>query len=136
MWPFPVGYSSSLQGTWDWSLVSRKGPELVEFNLQLSENKIFRRQKAFMRAWKRYAWYSFGLFQVLVFLAAAVKPANAYVDPGSGLLFLQVGGSMLAGAMFVLRAKIRKLFRMGPPPETVDQAKIKAADETGTGPHA
>jgi hypothetical protein len=89
-----------------------------------------------MRTWKRYAWYCFGLFQVFVFLAAAVKPANAYVDPGSGLLFLQVGGSMLAGAMFVLRAKIRKLFRMGPPPETADQAKIKAADETGTGPHA
>ncbi len=89
-----------------------------------------------MRTWKRYAWYSFGLFQVLVFLAAAAKPANAYVDPGSGLLFLQVGGSMLAGAMFVLRAKIRKLFRMGPPAETVDQAKNKAADEAGTGPQA
>ena len=89
-----------------------------------------------MRTWKRYAWYTFGLFQVLVFLAAAVKPANAYVDPGSGLLFLQVGGSMLAGAMFVLRAKIRKLFRMGPRAETVDHAKPKAADEAGTGPHA
>ena len=89
-----------------------------------------------MRTWKRYAWYSFGLFQVLVFLAAAVKPANAYVDPGSGLLFLQVGGSMLAGAMFVLRAKIRKLFRMGTPPEISEQAKSKAADEAGTGPQA
>lgn len=79
-----------------------------------------------MHRWKRYAWYSFGLFQVIVFLVAAVKPANAYVDPGSGLLFLQVGGSMLAGAMFVLRAKIRKLFRLGnPAAEKPDSAKDK-----------
>ena len=89
-----------------------------------------------MQTWKRCAWYSFGLCQVLVFLAAAVKPANAYVDPGSGLLFLQVGGSMLAGAMFALRAKIRKLFRMGNPTETADPATIKTADEAGTGPRA
>jgi hypothetical protein len=89
-----------------------------------------------MQTWKRCAWYSFGLFQVIVFLIAAAKPANAYVDPGSGLLFLQVGGSMLAGAMFVLRAKIRKLFRMGPPAETADKAKTDAASEAETGPHA
>jgi len=68
-----------------------------------------------------------------VLLIAAVKPANAYVDPGSGLLFLQVGGSMLAGALFVLRAKIRKLFRLGNPvPETTDEA----ASETEAEPHA
>jgi hypothetical protein len=45
-----------------------------------------------------------------MFLAAAAKPAHAYVDPGSGLLIFQVGGSMLAGALFVMRAKFRKLF--------------------------
>jgi len=94
-----------------------------------------------MQNWKRCAWYSFGLFQVIVFLVAAAKPANAYVDPGSGLLFLQVGGSMLAGAMFVLRAKIRKLFRLGNPAETTDPAKKNVAvnnpaGEAGTGPHA
>jgi hypothetical protein len=90
-----------------------------------------------MHKWKRYAWYSFGLFQVIVFLIAAVKPANAYVDPGSGLLFLQVGGSMLAGALFALRAKIRKLFRMGnPEPERTDAATESAASEAAPGPHA
>lgn len=89
-----------------------------------------------MQKWKRCAWYSFGLFQVIVFLVAAAKPANAYVDPGSGLLFLQVGGSMLAGAMFVLRAKIRKLFRLGNPAETTDSTKNNVASETGTGPQA
>lgn len=88
-----------------------------------------------MHKWKRYAWYSFGLFQVIVFLIAAAKPANAYVDPGSGLLFLQVGGSMLAGALFVLRAKIRKFFRLGSPAvEITDDAET--GNEAETGPHA
>lgn len=88
-----------------------------------------------MHKWKRYAWYCFGLFQVVVLLIAAAKPANAYVDPGSGLLFLQVGGSMLAGALFALRAKIRKLFRLGNPvAETTDDAATTT--ETEAEPHA
>jgi hypothetical protein len=90
-----------------------------------------------MHKWKRYAWYSFGLFQVIVFLIAAAKPANAYVDPGSGLLFLQVGGSMLVGALFALRAKIRKLFRLGNPAiETTDETATEAGNEAEIGPHA
>lgn len=56
--------------------------------------------------------------ELLVLLAAFTKPAYGYVDPGSGLLAFQVGGSMLAGGLFILRSKIRKLFRMSsPPPE-------------------
>jgi hypothetical protein len=51
------------------------------------------------------------ILQIFVFLAAAAKPAHAYVDPGSGLLAFQIGGSMLAGALFVLRSKLRRLFR-------------------------
>ena len=51
-----------------------------------------------------------GAFQLFLLLVAFEKPAHAYVDPGSGLLFLQVGGSMLAGAVFVLRNKVRKFF--------------------------
>lgn len=86
--------------------------------------------------WKRCAWYSFGLLQILVFLVAAVKPAHAYVDPGSGLLFFQVGGSMLAGALFVLRAKIRKLLRLGKPEQSAEQANNGIAGEAGTGPRA
>lgn len=86
-----------------------------------------------MQRWKRYAWYTFGLFQVIVFLAAAVKPAHAYVDPGSGLLFFQVGGSMLAGSLFVLRAKIRKLLGLRNPAENADRTKNRAMGEAGTG---
>jgi hypothetical protein len=93
-------------------------------------------QAGITQRWKRCAWYSFGLFQVLVFLVAAVKPAHAYVDPGSGLLFFQVGGSMLAGALFVLRAKIRKLLRLGKPEERAEPANNGIAGEAGTGPRA
>jgi hypothetical protein len=86
-------------------------------------------------SWKRCVWYGFGLVQIVVFLVAAAKPAHAYVDPGSGLLFLQVGGSMLAGAMFALRAKIRKLFRMGNP-AAEEEKKTEAAEPAKTGPQA
>jgi hypothetical protein len=37
-------------------------------------------------------------------------PAHAYVDPGSGLLALQIIGSTLAGAMFLIRKRIRDMF--------------------------
>jgi hypothetical protein len=67
-----------------------------------------------VQTFKRSIIFTFSAFQIFVFLAAAVKPAHAYVDPGSGLLFFQMGGSMLAGALFVMRAKIRKLFGLKP----------------------
>ena len=60
---------------------------------------------------------------LLVLLAAAQfitltrllfqKTAYAYADPGSGLLLLQVAGSMAAGALFIVRSKLRKLFHLG-----------------------
>ncbi len=37
-------------------------------------------------------------------------PAHAYVDPGSGLLALQIIGSTLAGATFLIRKWIRAHF--------------------------
>ena len=50
------------------------------------------------------------IFQILALLVASEKPAQAYVDPGSGLLVFQVLGSMVAGALYFLRYRIRKLF--------------------------
>jgi hypothetical protein len=77
---------------------------------------------------KRSVLHLLGLLQVVVFLAAASKPALAYVDPGSGLLAFQVGGSMVAGALFVLRAKIRKLFRRaGNKNEVASQGSVGTA---------
>lgn len=59
--------------------------------------------------------------ELLVLLAAFAKPAYGYVDPGSGLLAVQVGGSMLAGGLFILRSKLRRLFRMASPePENTE----------------
>ncbi len=50
---------------------------------------------------------------VLIFLFSALEqPARAYADPGSGLLLYQIGSSMVAGALFFLRSRIRKLFRL------------------------
>jgi hypothetical protein len=69
--------------------------------------------------------------QIVVFLAAAVKPAHAYVDPGSGLLAFQVGGSMLAGALFVLRAKIRKLFGRGGAAKPEEERQDTTATRSG-----
>lgn len=64
---------------------------------------------------QRTALVAFTGIELAILLMAFAKPAYGYVDPGSGLLAIQVGGSMLAGALFVLRTKIRKLLRMGPP---------------------
>ena len=63
---------------------------------------------------QRTALVIFTGIELAILLMAFAKPAYGYVDPGSGLLAIQVGGSMLAGALFVLRSRIRKLFRMAP----------------------
>jgi hypothetical protein len=65
-----------------------------------------------VKTFSRFALAGFAVFEFLVLLAAFTKPAYGYVDPGSGLLAVQVGGSMLAGGLFILRTKIRKLLRM------------------------
>lgn len=57
-----------------------------------------------------------GLFSLCVVLwwmlvlSATARPAYAYVDPGSGLLLVQMLGSTLAGMMFLLRKRVRQLF--------------------------
>jgi hypothetical protein len=51
-----------------------------------------------------------GSLEIAALLLAFEKPARAYVDPGSGFVFLQVAGSMMAGALFYLRHRLKKLF--------------------------
>lgn len=48
--------------------------------------------------------------EIVVLSLSFEKPAHAYVDPGSGFVFLQVAGSMIAGALFYLRSRIKRLF--------------------------
>src|SRR5581483_8617125 len=44
-------------------------------------------------------------------LSAIAQPAQAYVDPGSGLLIYQITGSLFTGILFVLRKRMRQLLR-------------------------
>ncbi len=48
--------------------------------------------------------------QIAALMVAFERPARAYVDPGSGFVFLQVAGSMCAGAIFYLRHRVKRLF--------------------------
>lgn len=72
---------------------------------------------------RRTALVVFASVEILVLLAALAKPAYGYVDPGSGLLAVQVGGSMLAGGLFILRSKLRRLFGLSSPSEKIEPDK-------------
>jgi hypothetical protein len=66
-----------------------------------------------VRRFSRTLLVLLAIAQVVALAVAFQRPAYAYADPGSGLLFLQVAGSMLAGGLFIVRSKLRKLFRLG-----------------------
>jgi hypothetical protein len=51
-----------------------------------------------------------GVLQIAALLVAFERPAQAYVDPGSGFVFLQIAGSMCAGAIYYLRHRVRRMF--------------------------
>ncbi len=65
-----------------------------------------------MQIVRRTAILALASVELVVLLAALTKPAYGYVDPGSGLLAVQVGGSMLAGGLFILRSRLRRLFNI------------------------
>jgi hypothetical protein len=69
--------------------------------------------------------------QFFVLMIAFERPALAYVDPGSGLLVFQIAGSMMAGALFVLRSKLRRLFRRDTPKEEETSTDSRAAASDG-----
>ena len=48
--------------------------------------------------------------QIMAVLCALAKPAYAYVDPGSGLLAFQMLSTTFAGAVFMVRKRLRFLF--------------------------
>jgi hypothetical protein len=45
-------------------------------------------------------------------LCVTAKAAYAYVDPGSGLFFLQVIGSTMLGFMFLVRKRVGQFLRI------------------------
>jgi hypothetical protein len=63
-----------------------------------------------MRCWGRVVYCAGIAAWFVLLLNVTCRPAYAYVDPGSGLLFIQVIGSTFAGITFLLRKKIRELF--------------------------
>ena len=64
--------------------------------------------------------------QIAALLVAFERPAHAYVDPGSGFVFLQVAGSMFAGAMYYLRHRVKRVLyslRKSPGPAQTEVAE-------------
>ena len=73
------------------------------------------------RSWSRFVPLALGVLEVATILCALERPAQAYVDPGSGYVFLQVIGSMCAGAIFYLRHRLRRFFgAAGSPANSTD----------------
>jgi hypothetical protein len=50
-----------------------------------------------------------GAIQIAALLVAFERPAQAYVDPGSGFVFLQIAGSMFAGAVYYMRHRLKRI---------------------------
>jgi hypothetical protein len=57
----------------------------------------------------RFCLLLLGGLQIAALLVAFEQPARAYVDPGSGFVFLQVAGSMFAGAVYYMRHRLRRI---------------------------
>lgn len=49
---------------------------------------------------------------VFVALCITAKAAYAYVDPGSGLFFLQIVGSTVLGFTFLIRKRVAQFLRL------------------------
>ena len=58
----------------------------------------------------RSLFFLLGALQIAALLIAFERPARAYVDPGSGFVFLQVAGSMFAGAVYYMRHRLKRIF--------------------------
>jgi hypothetical protein len=61
-----------------------------------------------------------GVLQIATLLVAFERPAQAYVDPGSGFVFLQVAGSMVAGAVYYTRHRIGRILHSLRRPSPID----------------
>jgi hypothetical protein len=70
-----------------------------------------------------------GALQLAVLLVTFEPRAQAYVDPGSGFVFLQIAGSMFAGAIYYMRHRLKGMIgsmcrraRISPPVGTQEKA--------------
>jgi len=74
----------------------------------------------FQRCFAQVLYGTMVAFWVLTVLCVTSKPAYGYVDPGSGLLLLQVLGSTFAGAAFLIRRRICQWLHIGAYSKKVD----------------
>lgn len=51
------------------------------------------------------------VLQSIALLCALAQPAQAYVDPGAGLLAIQMGIATFAGFVFLLRRRVGRFFK-------------------------
>jgi hypothetical protein len=87
----------------------------VQFTKSLKAEKIadlFSRRGKLLR--HVYAAFNCALIvlQVLAVLCALAQPAYAYADPGAGLLALQLISTTFAGIIFMIRKRLRRIFRI------------------------
>jgi len=75
----------------------------------------------------RVGYILLGILQIAAMLCAFEKPAQAYVDPGSGYLLLQVLGSMLAGAAFFVRHRLKQMLGLA---ADVDATSARSSSAT------
>jgi hypothetical protein len=55
-------------------------------------------------------FFLLGTLQIATLLVAFERPAQAYVDPGSGFVFLQIAGSVFADAVYYMRHRMPIVF--------------------------
>jgi Na+/proline symporter len=65
----------------------------------------------FMRCLGRGLYYASAVIWLFAALCVVARPAYAYVDPGSGFLMLQIVSSTFVGITFLIRKRIREVFR-------------------------
>ena len=54
--------------------------------------------------------FSLLVCQIAAVLGAVAQPAYAYVDPGTGLLAVQILSTSVAGMIFLVRRRLRQFF--------------------------
>lgn len=77
-----------------------------------------------LRSWL----FLLGALQIAAMLVAFERPAQAYVDPGSGFIFLQIAGSMVAGAVYYLRHRVRRILQSLRKPAQVSSSAIARSE--------
>jgi hypothetical protein len=68
----------------------------------------------------RITYYCVTIAMLFCLSLSFERRAHAYIDPGSGLLMLQAVGTVLAGALFTVRRRIKALFIRSKPVETTE----------------